>query len=97
MPIDLDFLYKKLADAATEDTVDPSDVDPYLLNEVLRPILAGVDLCYGDIDYSRFALDDIRELASFCQMREIVSNQLEETVRRIIEIQPTACSARSFC
>ena len=44
MQADMKALRRLLEKAPREETVDSSDVNPYLLNEVLRPMMAGVDL-----------------------------------------------------
>ena len=97
MAVDLNVLRQKLSDLDTEETVDSSEVNPYLLNKVLRPILDGAELRYGDIDYSEFDPDDIRVLAHYCKMCDQVSYRLSETVEQIIKAQPAASATRAFC
>ena len=97
MQVDLNALRRKLKEALPEDTVNASEVNPYLLNEVLRPMLAGTELCYGDIDYSKFDADDLQVIARYCQTRNHVIEVLKNLVGNIIKAVPAACSSRAFC
>ena len=97
MLLDLSVLRETLREAPQEETVAGSEVNPYLLNKVLRPLLAGKDLCYGDIDYSRFEADDLRELAQYCDKRDRVTAVLRELVSGISKAPPAACRVRAFC
>ena len=97
MQVDLNALQRKLKEALPEDTVDASEVNPYLLNEVFRPLLAGKELCYGDIDYSKFDADDLQVIARYCQTRNHVIEVLKNLVGNIIKAVPGACSSRAFC
>lgn len=97
MAVDLRVLCQKLSDLDAEETVDSSEVNPYLLNEVLRLIQNGIALRYGDIDYSEFDPDDIRVLAYYCKTCDQVSYQLNETIKKIIKIPPAASVTRAFC
>ncbi len=97
MQVDLNVLRQKLNETPQEETVDSTEVNPYLLNEVLRPLLAGKELRYGDIDYSRFEADDLRMIAHYCDIRDRVICRLNEFVGGIADSAPSACSGRSFC
>ena len=97
MLVNLDTLRKTLSETPAEEMVDSSEVNPYLLNEVLRPILAGKELCYGDIDFSKFSADDVRNISQYCNENGRVSFELQKLVSVIIKAEASACSARSFC
>ena len=97
MQVDLNALRRKLKEAMPEDTVDASEVNPYLLNEVFRPLLAGTDLCYGDINFDAFEADDLRMVAHYCGTRNQIIYGLQEMVGRIAKAFPAACSIRAFC
>ena len=97
MLLDLNVLRKALLQAPREETVDSSDVNPYLLNEVLQPMLAGKVLRYGEIDYSRFDADDLRTIAYYCQARSRVIAGLYSLIGGIAEAPPAACKSRVFC
>lgn len=97
MLVDLNALKQKLAKLPSEETVDSSEVNPYLLNEVLRPMLAGKELRYGDVDYSRFEADDLRVISHYCEMRYRVSSNLRYFLAGIAESAPSACKRRAYC
>ena len=97
MLVDLNILRQKLTEAPPEDTVDVSEVNPYLLNEVIRPLLDGRRITYGDIDYSRFELDDLRVAAHYCETRDSVCRNLQNLIGGIVGATPAACKARAFC
>ncbi len=97
MLVDLNALRRKLKEALPEDTVDATEVNPYLLNEVFRPMLAGRNLCYGDIDFDAFQADDLRMVAHYCNTRNQITYGLQEMVGRIAKAFPAACSIREFC
>lgn len=97
MLVDLNVFKNRLAEAVSEETVDTSELNPYLLNEVLQPLLAGKDLCYGDIDYSRFDADDLREIAYYCKMRNGAAYNLQGLTESIINAEPCPCKSRTFC
>ena len=97
MLVDFNVLQKKLAELPSEEAVDSSEVNPYLLNEVLRPLLAGRSLTYGDIDYSKFEADDLRMLSHYCDERDHVSSDLRKLVGSLAKSMPSACRNRAFC
>lgn len=97
MQADMKALRRLLEKAPQEETVDSSDVNPYLLNEVLRPMMAGVDLRYGDIDFTRFETDDLRMLAHYYDEIGHISNSLNNLVGKLVEAAPCACKGRAFC
>ena len=97
MLIDFNILQKKLAELPSEEAVDSSEVNPYLLNEVLLPLLAGRSLTYGDIDFSKFEADDLRLLSHYCEERDHVSYSLRTLVGGLAKSMPSACRKRAFC
>ena len=97
MKVDLNILRKKLSELPSEETVDSSEVNPYLLNEVLRPLLAGTELRYGDVDYSQFEADDLRMIAHYCDMRDSVCSGLRNLLVGIAESVPSACKKKAYC
>lgn len=97
MQVSLQLLQDKLASAPEEETVDSSAVNPYLLNDVLRPLLRGESLRYGDVDYSRFEADDIRALSYYCDCVERMKYRLQGLIGTISSVAPCACTARAFC
>lgn len=97
MNLDLCVLCQSLQDAKEEEIVSTEGVNPYLLNEVLEPLLCGKKLCYGDIDYTQFEADDLRTLADHYDRRCRASHRLETLVGVIAKAEPAACRSRAFC
>lgn len=97
MLVNLDTLRKALSETPTEEMVDSSEVNTYLLNEVLRPILAGKELCYGDIDFSKFDSDDVRYISHYCDERGRVSAKLLRYSSSIVKAEASASRDRAFC
>ena len=98
MLVDLHVLHKNLSELPSgEETVDSTEVHPYLLNEILRPILAGTSVCYGDIDYSQFDADDLPVISDYCDMRERVMYKLQEYVNGLVKARASACMGKAFC
>ena len=97
MDLNLNALCGALQKAKPEETVPADDVNPYLLNEVLAPLLHGVDLRYGDIDFSRFDVDDLRTLAGHCEDRDRISYKFRNLSAVLDTAAPMACRRRAFC
>ena len=97
MPANLDTLRKTLSETPAEDTVDSSEANSYLLNEVLQPMLDGKNLCYGDIDFSKFSADDVRYISHYYDEYEQVSKKLRGFLKSIVKAEASACRNRAFC
>ena len=97
MQLDLKVLRTLLKEAPQEETVDSSDVNPYLLQKVLMPLLEGTELRYRDIDYSAFEADDLRQLSHYCDMRGGTLHRLLGLKKQLTEAVPCACKHRAFC
>lgn len=97
MKIDLKLLQTALKAAPQEETVDSSDVNPYLLNEILRPIRQGRLLRYGQVDFSMFELDDLRAISHYCDCADNVSGKLKRLTAAAASTKPQACTRRVFC
>ena len=97
MNIDVTRLVQNLSSAKAEDTVSTKEIHPYLLNDVVRPLLNGVPLCYGNVDFSRFDIDDLRTAARYCENLYEMSNRLEGVLKNIAKVSALACKSRAFC
>lgn len=97
MNLDLYVLCQLLQDAKEEEILSTEGVNPYLLNEVLKPLLCGKRLCYGDIDYTQFEADDLRILADHYDRRCSAIHRLETLAGVIAKAAPAACRSRAFC
>lgn len=97
MLIDLKTLCESIKQKESEDCVPTGDVNPYLYNEVLKPMLEGKALTYGEIDFSMFDTDDLRVISHYCDERESLSYKLEGLVGQIASVKPAACTKRAYC
>lgn len=97
MDLNLKALCAALQKAAPEETVPSDHVNPYLLNEVLTPLQRGVELRYGEIDFSRFDVDDLRSLAGYCEDRDRISYKFGNLFKALDLAAPMACRHRAFC
>lgn len=97
MKLDVQSLCIKLSAAKSEECVSSEDVNPYLLKEVLAPLLSGESLCYSDIDYDMFEADDLRVLSYYCDELDRLSFRLQSLVGHIADARPYAASTRAFC
>ena len=97
MDLNLKALCAALQKVTPEETVPSDHVNPYLLNEVLTPLLRGVELRYGDIDFSRFNVDDLRSLAGYCEERDRILYKFGNLFKVLDTAAPAACRQRAFC
>ena len=97
MLIDLKTLCESIKQKESEDCVPMRDVNPYLYNEVLKPLLEGKALTYGEIDFSMFDTNDLRIISDYCDKRERLSYKLEEFVGKIDSAKAYACTKRAYC
>ncbi len=97
MKMDLKSLCRQLAQANEEETVSSREVNPYLLNQVLRPLIREDCVRLMDIDFEQFDSVDIRVLASYYESLEMEGRKLMERTGAIAGIEPMACRTRRFC
>lgn len=97
MNIELSRLESNLRRAKPEKTVPDDQVNPYLLNVLLRRLQAGEDVTYGEIDFSQFAADDLRTLDGYCQSRDGMAYRLVQLVDGMDKAEAFCCKARAFC
>ena len=97
MNLNLDAFNKYLSEAEAGETVPTGDVNPYLLECVLKPMLYGKKLCYGDIDYSKFETDELRALSGHCDERWSAMGRIQALVSGLSGSRAAACSTRAYC
>ena len=97
MRVDILRLAGNLNAADAEPTVPLGEVNLYLLENVIRPLRQGVRVRYGDIDYAKFDIDDLRVAAHYTDQQSDVSNTLERLLDKVIEAKASACKTRAFC
>ncbi len=97
MELNLERLSERLSIAQSEDTVSKEGVNPYLIEAIIEPMLAGKSVKYGDIDFAAFELDELRTAAGYCDNISNTSYKLEKLVANISVSKATACKMRAFC
>lgn len=97
MDIDLKKLEANLWQAKHEKTVPDEHVNPYLLNVLLRRLMAGEVVTYGENDFSQFEADDIRVMDGYIKRRENMTSKLSRLIEGVDRAEPFCCTARSFC
>ena len=97
MNVDLIMLERNLWLAEPEKTVPDDKVNPYLLNVLLRRLLDGEDMTYGEVDFSQFAADDLRVLADYINRQNGMASRLSQLVDNMDRAEPYCCTARAFC
>ena len=97
MMIDMTRLLRNLSSAKAEETVPTEEVQSYLLENIIKPLMNGVKLRYGDVDFSKFDIDDLRAAASYCESLGEMSHRLEGVVENITKVRALSCKSRAFC
>ena len=97
MKLHLKDLCRELSGAKDEETVPSKEVNPYLLDNVLRPALRGEAPVFGDIDYEQFDLEDIGVLSNYYDRIWKTSEQLGQLVSAVISLPPVPSRERQFC
>lgn len=73
------------------------NTNPYLIETIIKPLLAGKSVKYGDIDFSEFELDELRTAAGYCDDISRTSEKLKSLVANISGAEAAACKTRLFC
>lgn len=97
MKLHLKDLCREFGRAKDEDTTPSKGVNPYLLENVLRPALQGEAPMLGDIDYEQFDLEDIGILSDYYDRMWMVSQKLEQFVSAVASFPPVPSRERQFC
>ena len=97
MLIDLHELRMQLAEAPQEYPLDTSELNPYLVKEVLAPLLVGKTLRYGDIDFTRFEAVDVYQVKNWYGELESIQGTLQGYLQSVGNAPPDFCNHRAFC
>lgn len=97
MNIDISALERNLRAAESEKTVPDSEVNPYLLNVLLKRLLDGENVTYGEVDFSKFEADDLRVVSYYYQELERMTYHLSRLIGVLDNAAPYCCKARAFC
>ena len=60
------------------------EISPYLVEHLIDPVLHGKTVFYGDLDFDRFTLDEIEQVADLVEKADIRENTLCEKINRAI-------------
>ncbi len=97
MKLHLKDLCREFGRAKNEETVPSGGVNPYLLENVLRPALQGEAPMLGDIDYEQFDLEDIGALSDYYDKMYTVAEKLGQFVSAVTSLDPVSSRERQFC
>lgn len=97
MKLDLKDLCKRLALAGEEETVSTKEINKYLLEQVLLPMMRHETVLLRDVDFSRFEAEDISSLNEYYEALEVEGRGLTQFVGALASAEPAACKARRFC
>ena len=93
MKLNLKLLAARFSQAKEEPPASEEGVNRYLLEQVLRPNLAGKLLRLGDIDFDAFDADDVPALVKLNK----ASRDLSQFAQTVVRVPPVAKAGRSFC
>lgn len=97
MNLDLKLLTKRFLQAEEEESVSAEEVNPYLLEYVIRPLLRGETVRYGEIDYGEFEDFDLRAASHYCDGIYSVAHRLEQFAGDVANTAPAPLRQRVFC
>ena len=97
MKFDVAMLSKNLSAVKEQPTVPAHEVNPYLLEKLILPLCRGEKLCYGQVDFSAFDIDDLRTAAGYSDECDRMSATLESLAEAIIQADAMPCRTRAFC
>ena len=92
-------IFWQLLEETTEDTAedDFTGVEPYLLENVGFPLLRGQPLIPNQVDYSRFALDDLYDLLDAAQEHYRRHFRLQRMNEHLCGQAASQSLRRAFC
>lgn len=97
MNLDIKLLTHRFSHAKEGEPVSTAEVSPYLLEHVIRPLMRGEKVRYGDIDYDQFEDVDLRVASGYCEDIYCVARKLEQFVGDISNTESAARRTRVFC
>ena len=97
MKLNLKLLATRFSQAKEEPPASEEGVNRYLLEQVLRPNLAGKLLRLGDIDFDAFDADDVPTLEEYYDRLNEASRDLSQFAQTVGRVPPAAKAGRSFC
>ena len=97
MRLNLKLLATRLFQAKDEPPVPDDGVNRYLLEQVLRPNLAGNLLHLGDIDFNAFDADDVPALEEYYDRLYQASQDLSQFAQTVGRVPPVPGTGRAFC
>jgi len=97
MKLDLKLLATRFFQAKEEPLVPEDGVNRYLLDQVLRPVMAGKTLYIRDVDFGAFAFDDIAGLEEYHNRLNNATRSLNQVTLPVSQAKPVPGSARAFC
>lgn len=97
MKLDLKLLSTRFSQAKDEPPVSTTEVNAYLLEQILRPNMENGTVCLRDIDFDAFDMVDIDRLERYYNDLSRASGKLRQFTETMRNIPPEARKARMFC
>ena len=94
--IDMKLLLRQLA-GTEESCVEFTSVSDYVMEHIFKPLLADQEVCYAELDFTRFSGVDIADLEDLLEEQECQKNRLEQLNRVFCKAEPISVKRRAFC
>ena len=94
--IDMKLLLRQLA-GTEESCYEFTPVSDYVMEHILKPLLAGQKVYYAELDFDRFSGSDIDDLENMLEERERQKNRLEKLNLVFCSAEPISVKRRAFC
>lgn len=94
--IDLSAMDHILRDLPEEEMVSTKELNPYLMESVIQPILRGESIRYRDLDYDQFDEMDLQHGYTYCEALDSLTYQLLHLAESIYELDACPITRRTF-
>lgn len=97
MNIDLTELVKLFRETAEEKTLHRTEVTEYVMRHILEPMRRDETVLFENLDFSRFAIEDISNLQDFLQEEVFTRDRLRDLNKVFCSASPASSPVRAFC
>ncbi len=97
MTLDLKLLSMRFSQMKDEPPVPTEGVNPYLLEQILRPCMNNGTVYLRNIDYEAFDIEDIDLLERYYEDLSRAGGKLQQFMDTVRKLPPKAQKARLFC
>lgn len=90
-------LVAALREAPEEQTLSPYEVSEYVMEHIFKPLRQDKTLSFADLDFKAFTDEDIRELETWIERREHMTDRLANLGNIFCGAEPVSRPGRAFC